>query len=118
MGYFHHSEVGWVGRKFKEIDDLAKANAAKKEGRKKRQQDIAKCLSQKSKNISSESHEKVDNTFTQKDSGSTDTSLDRKLSEKSIGHINFHSPVEKPEIESKPGALKKAKVLKAPKFLR
>jgi len=129
VGYFHHSQVGWVGRKYKEIDNLAKANAenidfegyyeaAKKEGREKRQQDIAKGLSQKSKNISSESHEKVDITFTQTDTESTDTSLDTKLSGKSIGPIEFHSPIEKPEMESKPGALKKSNVLKAPKFLR
>ena len=125
VGYFHHSEVGWVGRKYKEIEDLVKANAehidvegyyeaAKKEGREKRRQDIAKGLSKKSTNINSESHEKVDITFNQTDTESTDT----KSSAKSIGPIEFHSPIEKPEMESKPGALKKPKVLKAPKFLR
>jgi len=47
IGYFHHSEVGWVSRKYKELDDLAKANAknidveeyyqaAKQDGREKR----------------------------------------------------------------------------------
>jgi len=69
VGYFHHSEVGWVVRKYKEFDDLAKPNAknidveeyyqaAKQEGREKRQKDIAKGLSQNPENSSSEPHEK------------------------------------------------------------
>ena len=125
VGYFHHSEVGWVGRKYKELDDLAKANAknidvegcykaAKQEGREKRQKDIAKGLSKKSEISSSEPHEKVEITSAQTDTESTDT----KLSGKSAGPVDFNSPVEKPEIESKPGAIKKPTVLNAPKFLR
>jgi len=57
--------------------------------------------------------EKVEITSAQTDTESTDT----KLSGKSVGPVDFNSPVEKPEITSKPGAIKKPTVLNAPKFL-
>ena len=125
IGYFHHSEVGWVSRKYKELDDLAKANAknidveeyyqaAKQDGREKRQKDNAKGFSKKPEFSSSEPHEKVEITSAQTDTESTDT----KLSGKSVGPVDFNSPVEKPEIASKSGTIKKPNVLNAPKFLR
>lgn len=125
VGYFHHSEVGWVSRKYKELDDLAKANAknidvekyyhaAKQDGREKRQKDIAKGFSQKPENSSSEPHEKVEITSAQTDTESGNT----KFSGKSVGPVDFNSPVEKPEIESQPGVIKKPTVLNAPKFSR
>jgi hypothetical protein len=124
VGYFNHSEVGWVIRKYKEIDDLAKTNAenidvekyyqaAKQDGRKKRQKDIAEGLSKKGENSSIEPPEKVKITSARTDNEPADT----KFSGKSVGPVNFNSPVEKTEIESKPGAIKKPPVLNAPKFL-
>ena len=124
VGYFRHSEVGWVIRKYNELDDLAKANAksidveeyyqtAKQEGREKRQKEIAKGFSKKPEKSSSEPHEKVEITSAQTDIESTDT----KFSGKSVGPVDFNSPVKKPEIGSKPGAIKKPTVLNAPKFL-
>ena len=124
VGYFSHSEVGWVIRKYKELDDLAKTNAenidvekyyqaAKQEGRKKRQKDIAEGLSKKGEISSRESPEKVKITSDRTDNEPADT----KFSGKNVGPVNFNSPVEKTEIESKPGAIKKPSVLNAPKFL-
>jgi hypothetical protein len=125
VGYFHHSEVGWVSRKYKELYDLAKANAknidvekyyqaAKQDGREKRQKDITKGYSEKPENFRSEPHEKVEITSTQTDTESAGT----PLSGKSVGPIDFNSPVEKPELESIPSAIKKGTLLNAPKFLR
>ncbi|TFH38380.1 MAG: hypothetical protein E4G94_12400 [ANME-2 cluster archaeon] len=123
VGYFHHSEDGWVYRKHRELLSLLKAlddriefercyEAAKLEGKEKRRQDIAKGLSKKS-GTRSESREHV--TFTSPDAQVK--SSDKVVSPNGVGPIKINKIVERPDAISKPDTIKKAKVLNRPKFL-
>jgi hypothetical protein len=123
VGYFHHSEDGWVYRKHQELLSLSKAQdesidfegsyeAAKQNGREQRRQNIAKGLSKKSE-TSSESREHVKFIL-----DSQEKSSDKVVPLNGVGPIKINKLVERPDAVSKPNAIKKGNVLKAPKFLR
>jgi hypothetical protein len=122
VGYFKHNEDGWVGRKYTEIRDLSNKigldidiedyyQAAKNEGIKKRRYDVVKGLSGKSE--PTEENEKIKTGSSQ-----SEIKSDKKLvSGKKPKCTEFNSPVKKPEYNSKPGVLKRVKVMDLPELL-
>lgn len=122
VGYFKHNEDGWVGRKYTEICDLSNKirldidikdyyQAAKNEGIKKRRYDVVKGLSGKSE--LTEEKEKIKIELSQ-----SEIKSDKKLvSGKKPKCTEFNSPVKKPEYNSKPGVLKRVKVMDLPELL-
>lgn len=120
VGYFKHNEDGWVGRKYTEICDLANKigldvegyyQVGKNEGIKKRRYDVVKGLSGKSE--LTEEKEKIKIELSQ-----SEIKSDKKLvSGKKPKCTEFNSPVKKPEYNSKPGVLKRVKVMDLPELL-
>ncbi len=122
VGYFKHNEDGWVGRKYTEICDLSNKigldidiedyyQAAKNEGIKKRRYDVVKGLSGKSE--PTDEKEKIKIGLSQ-----SEIKSDKKLvSGKKPKCTEFNSPVKKPEYNSKPGVLKRVKVMDLPELL-
>ena len=122
VGYFKHNEDGWVGRKYTEICDLSNKigldidiedyyQAAKNEGIDKRRYDVVKGLSGKSE--STEEKEKIK-------IGSSQSEIKpdiKSVSGKKPKCTEFNSPVKKPEYNSKPGVLKRVKVMDLPELL-
>lgn len=124
VGYFKHNEDGWVGRKYTEICDLTNKigldididiegyyQAAKNEGIKKRRYDVVKGLSGKSEPTKEKEKIKIG-------SSRSEIKPDKKLvSRKKPKCTEFNSPVKKPEYNSKPGVLKRVKVVDLPELL-
>lgn len=122
VGYFKHNEDGWVGRKYTEICDLSNKirldidikdyyQAAKNEGIKKRRYDVVKGLSGKSEPTDEKEKTKIGLS-------QSEIKSDKKLvSGKKPKCTEFNSPVKKPEYNSKPGVLKRVKVMDLPELL-
>lgn len=122
VGYFKHNEDGWVGRKYTEICDLSNKigldidiedyyQAAKNEGIKKRRYDVVKGLSGKSEPTEEKEKIKIG-------SSQSEIKSDKKsVSGKKPKCTEFNSPVKKPEYNSKPGVLKRVKVMDLPELL-
>lgn len=122
VGYFKHNEDGWVGRKYTEICDLSNKigldidiedyyQAAKNEGIKKRRYDVVKGLSGKSEPTEEKEKIKIG-------SSQSEIKSDKKsVSGKNPKCTEFNSPVKKPEYNSKPGVLKRVKVMDLPELL-
>lgn len=123
IGYFGHSEEGWVTRKYTEIIEQARKigieeledqyQTAKQDGIEKRRSDIIKGLSGKSE-TSDKSKEKVSIENSQFDTGTEEKVSPGKRS----GSIIFCSPITEPVLNSKPKNLRKIKCVNLPKLLR